>query len=277
MITELWQAVLLGIVQGITEFAPISSTAHLILIPWLLQWSSPLLNSLTFDVALHIGTLAATLAFFRQEWVRLARAGIASVVERRLSNDPWRRLAWLIVLASVPGALAGALLEQQAEEAFRAPLLIAAALAVLGVALAAAERWGSKRRQLLEITPATALAVGIGQACAIIPGVSRSGGTMTVGLLLGLEREAAARFSFLLATPIMAGAGLKKASALAALTSSPNETLVLVSGFLSAAIVGYLCIKYLLRYLQHGNLYAFAWYRLALAAVVVVVYFQRGG
>ncbi|MBI2886486.1 MAG: undecaprenyl-diphosphatase UppP [Chloroflexi bacterium] len=275
--TELLQAILLGIAQGITEFAPISSTAHLVLIPWLFGWESPLLNSLTFDVALHMGTLAATLWYFSREWERLLRAGLASLRERSLAGDPWRRLAWLVLLATIPGVVAGALLEDQAEELFRAPWLVAATLILLGLALALAERWGAKHRDMLDLEALPALAMGLGQALAIVPGVSRSGGTMTVGLLVGLERQAAARFSFLMATPIMAGAGLKKLPTILSLGASAGEATVMLAGFLSSAVVGYLCIKYLLRYLQFGTLYPFVWYRLALGAVVLVVYFARGG
>ena len=275
--TELWQALLLGAVQGITEFAPISSTAHLALIPWLFGWQSPLLNSLTFDVALHMGTLAAILGYFFQDWVQLVRAGVASVVERSIAGDPWRRLAWLLALATIPGAVAGAALERQAEELFRAPWLIATAMVVLGLVLALAERLGAKVRSIWQVTPLAALAIGLGQALAIVPGVSRSGGTITAALLAGLERQAAARFSFMLAAPIMAGAGVKKLGDLAALNLEGGEGFVLLGGFLASALVGYLCIKYLLRYLQWGSLYVFAWYRLALGAVVLLVYIARGG
>jgi len=274
--TELWQALLLGAVQGITEFAPISSTAHLALIPWLFGWESPLLNSLTFDVALHMGTLAAILGYFFQDWVQLVRAGVASVVERSIAGDPWRRLAWLLALATIPGAVAGAALERQAEELFRA-WLIATAMVVLGLVLALAERLGAKVRSIWQVTPLAALAIGLGQALAIVPGVSRSGGTITAALLAGLERQAAARFSFMLAAPIMAGAGVKKLGDLAALNLEGGEGFVLLGGFLASALVGYLCIKYLLRYLQWGSLYVFVWYRLALGAVVLLVYIARGG
>ncbi|MSQ28773.1 MAG: undecaprenyl-diphosphate phosphatase [Dehalococcoidia bacterium] len=274
---EVLQAIVLGITQGITEFAPISSTAHLTLLPWLLGWTDPVLNSLTFDVALHMGTLIATLAYFARDWAQLVRAGAASLVERSIGDDPMRRLAWLLAIGTIPGAVAGAALEHQAETAFRSPLLIAGALAVWGIILAAAERLGSQHRAMGDIGRGTALAIGVGQALAIIPGVSRSGGTMTVAMLLGVQRGAAARFSFLLATPIMAGAGLKKAADIAKLgNAEPGTMLMVAAGFLSAAVAGYLCIAFLMRYLQRGNLYVFAGYRVLLALVVVAVAVARG-
>ena len=271
------QAILLGITQGITEFAPISSTAHLTLLPWLLGWTDPVLNSLTFDVALHMGTLIATLAYFARDWASIVSAGVASIVQRRVGDDPSRRLAWLLVAGTVPGAIAGATLEHQAETAFRAPLLIAGALAVWGIILAVAERAGSQHRTMQDIGWGTALAIGIGQALAIIPGVSRSGGTMTAAMLLGVQRGTAARFSFLLATPIMAGAGLKKAAEMLKLgDGEAGAAPALAAGFISSAVVGYLCIAFLMRYLQRGNLYVFAIYRVALALVVAAVAVTRG-
>lgn len=273
--TEFFGALLLGVVQGVTEFAPVSSTAHLVLIPWVFGWQSPLLNSLTFDVALHMGTLGATLTYFWREWARLARAGVDSLRERSLAGDPWRMLAWLIVLGTIPGAVVGVLFEEEAEAVFRAPWLVGTAMILLGLVLAAAERVGPKRWGLLQVTPATAFLTGVGQATAILPGVSRSGGTMTVALFLGLEREAAARFSFLLATPIMLGAGLKKLGDIAAWSGSGDSTAVLLGGFVASAFAGYLCIKYLLRYLQGGTLYVFVWYRIIVGLGVLALYFVR--
>lgn len=311
--TEVLQALLLGVVQGITEFAPVSSTAHLLLVPWLFNWESPLLNSLNFDVALHLGTLLATLTFFRADWLTLLRAGLASIRDlallrrsfsarpepveacparnrrgrardadaddapaRSVRGDPWRRLFWLLVIATVPGALAGALLEKQAETAFRAPWLVASAMILLGLVLALAERAGTKRRGVLDISPGGAIAVGLGQALAIVPGVSRSGGTITAALFVGLRRDAAARFSFLLATPIMAGAGAKKITDLATAGLTGTEIMALAAGFVASAVAGYLCIKFLLRYLQNGTLNIFIWYRLLVGALVLVVFFLRG-
>jgi len=271
------QAIVLGAVQGITEFAPISSTAHLVLLPWFLGWNSPLLNSLSFDVALHLGTLAATLGYFARDWLRLVRAGLGLALERRFGDDPNRRLALMVVVGSVPAALAGLALEHLAETAFRSPLLIAGSLAVMGVALALAERFGAQERGIDGLTGAAALAIGVGQALAIVPGVSRSGGTMTVAMLLGVRRAAAARFSFLLATPIMTGAGLRKAADLGRIgAGDATAWLAVGAGFLAAALVGYFCIALLMRYLQRGSLYVFAGYRVLLAAAVVGVAALRG-
>ena len=273
---ELLAALILGAVQGVTEFLPISSTAHLVLVPWLFGWTNPLLNSLTFDIALHMGTLAALLIYFVREWFLLARGGITSVLSRNLRGDPWKRLAWLVVLASIPGAVAGYLLESAAENAFRSPALIAVTLIVFGAVLAWAETVGSKRINLMNMSVFEAAAMGIGQALAIVPGVSRSGGSMTLGMLAGLSRESAARFSFIMAAPIIGGAGLKKLKDVLAEGAGGDSGMLMAAGFAASAVVGLLVIHFLLRYLQRGTLYAFAWYRVALGLVVLAVVFVRG-
>ena len=269
-------ALILGIVQGLTEFAPVSSTAHLALVPWIFGWQSPLLNSLAFDIALHMGTLLATLTYFRSEWLRLIRAGLASIRDRSLAGDPWRRLAWLLVLATIPGATAGFLLQSKIESEFRAPWVIGIAMIVMGIVLLAAEKLGDKRLGLFDIRIGTALAIGLGQAAALIPGVSRSGGTMTAALFAGVDRESAARFSFLLATPIIAGAGLKEVREILHVGTAGDSGLAILVGFVTSAIVGYLCIKYLIRYLQTGTLYVFVWYRIVVGMGVLALYLLRG-
>ena len=269
-------ALVLGVIQGLTEFLPVSSTAHLTLVPWLLGWDSPLLNSLTFDVALHMGTLLATLIYFAREWVLLARGGVSSIVTRTLNGDPWKRLAWLVVLATIPAALAGLFLESAIETAFRSPWLVGVALIVMGLALAWAEKVGTKRVTMQSMSAFEAMAMGIGQAIAVVPGVSRSGGSMTMGLLAGLSRESAARFSFIMAAPIIAGASAKRFKDVLA-AGAGDQMLVLVVGFLASAIVGFAVIHFLLRYLQRGTLYVFVWYRLLLGVLVLVVAFMRGG
>src|SRR5271168_1280625 len=196
------QAIVLGIVQGLTEFLPVSSSAHLILVPWLLRWQDP---GLAFDVALHLGTLLALLAYYWREWLDM---GMSLADGRPLP----RRLLFLLIVASVPGAIIGVLLEKQAETIFRDHYaVIGATLAIMGLVLWAADRIGSKVRKIEDISLLDAVLIGLSQALAIIPGVSRSGATITTARLLGIDRADAANFSFLMATPIIAGAGLHEA------------------------------------------------------------------
>ena len=283
------KAILLGLVQGLTEFVPISSSAHLVIIPWMLQWEDPALESLSFDVALHLGTLIALLAYFAKDWVRLIRAGFASIAERKIGEDVDRRLAWFLVIGSIPGGIVGLLFEKKIDAWFhpsqgsiQSSSMIAMALiiAVLGGLLFLAERLAAHRRHLGQITFKDSVLIGLAQALAIFPGVSRSGSTMTAGLALGLERETAARFSFLLSAPIVAGAGLKSLLKIAtemrsgAITGS--DFMLFAVGFVVAAISGYFCIKFLLRFLQKHPTNVFVYYRWMLALLVLVVALARG-
>ncbi len=262
------QAVVFGVVQGLGEFLPISSSAHLILLPWLLGWQDP---GLAFDVALHLGTLIALAIHFWRDLLRLARALLLSIVERKVRGDPERRLAWGIAIASVPGAAAGFLLESYAETAFRAPALIAWTLMVMGVILFTADRFCPGRRRLHELTLADAFLIGVGQALAIVPGVSRSGATITAARALGASRETAARFSFLLSAPIVFGAGLLKApDMLAGRLDAP-----LLAGVFASAGVGYLAIRYLLIYVQTRDYGVFVYYRLAVGLAILALLAAR--
>ncbi len=285
----LFQAIVLGIVQGLTEFLPISSSAHLILIPWLLGWENSVISSLAFDVALHIGTLISVLFFFANDWVRLIRAGIASIRERRIGNAPDRRLAWFIVIGSIPGAFIGALAESKVEEIFHAPnapllqsavIGIAIVMAALGFFLFLAERVAKHIRSLDQVNIKDTLIVGFSQALAIFPGVSRSGATITAGLFLGLKRDDAARFSFLLGAPIIAGAGIKSLYDLYQESQGGNlgsgDLLLYLAGFLASAITGFLTIKFLLRYLRTNSTDIFVYYRWAVAAFIVLLALVRG-
>jgi len=199
------QAVILGIVQGLTEFIPVSSSAHLIIIPWLLGWNDPALTSLPFDVSLHLGTLIAVLTYFAADWLRLIRAGIASIAERSIGTDPDRRLAWYLLIACIPGGIAGVLFEGTINDWFHrsgapirpdAMLIMAVIIIMLGALLLLAEQLARHVRLLEAFTLKDSVLIGLAQAVAVFPGVSRSGSTITAGLALGLKREAAARFSF---------------------------------------------------------------------------------
>lgn len=277
------QAAILGIVQGLTEFMPISSSAHLIIVPWVFGWDDP---GLAFDVALHLGTLVALLWFFAADWVRLVRAGIASIAERRIGDDSDRQLAWLLVIGSIPGGIAGALGQSKIEELFHQPssphapqamIAMAIVIALLGAALFIAERTARHLRRLDQVSLKDAIAIGLAQALAIFPGVSRSGSTITAGLALGLQREAAARFSFLLAAPIMVGAGLNSLldvyGELKMGAMVQSELFPFAVGFVAAVISGYLCIKFLLRFLQRNSTDIFVYYRWLLAVLLIILTF----
>ncbi|HEX9990964.1 MAG TPA: undecaprenyl-diphosphatase UppP [Chloroflexia bacterium] len=272
---DLFQAFILGLVQGLTEFLPVSSSAHLVFVPWLFGWNEKAINSLQFDVALHMGTLLAVLAYFARDWLRLAGAFFASVRDRRIGDDPDRRLIWFLAAASIPAALAGVVAESKIDELFHDPanirtgiLVIAIMMIVMGALLLLAERVGRHAMDLSQITFGTALAIGVAQALALIPGVSRSGSTITAGLFFGLKRDSAARFSFLLATPVVLGAGLKK---LYDVVQSPEgipaaQVVGFGVGFATAAVSGFLCIYFLLRYLRQRSTAPFIWYRFMVGA-----------
>jgi undecaprenyl-diphosphatase len=265
------QAFVLGIVQGLGEFLPISSSAHLILAPWLFNWPD---QGLGFDVALHWGTLLAVVVYFRKDILLIIKGFWHSLFKstRDLENNIYQRLSWLLVIASIPAAIFGKLLEHTVETSFRNPLLIAATLSVVGLILWTADVYGRKQKTLAHISKWQALIIGCSQAIALIPGVSRSGATMTTGLFLGFTAQDAARFSFLMSIPVTLGAGLLKLPEF----HQGVTTLELIVGFATSAIVGFLAIKFLLRYLSTRSFGIFVWYRLALAAVIVIVYFSRG-
>lgn len=267
---ELLQAFILGAVQGLGEFLPVSSSAHLIITPYLFNWED---QGLAFDIALHWGTLIAVVAYFRKDIWNLARGFFHSLLPstRNFQENIYQKLSWLIILATIPAAIIGKIFEHQVETIFRNPLLITVTLAVMGFLLLFADKYGSKLKNLNNLTWVNALLIGFAQACAIIPGFSRSGTTITVGLLQGLTREDAARFSFLMAIPITLGAGLLK---LPDIVHIENQAQVIV-GFLSAMVFGFLAIKYMLRYIANKSFAIFAWYRFGLAIIIAAVYFFR--
>lgn len=268
-------AVILGIVQGITEFLPISSSGHLAILPWAFRWSSPVLNSLPFTVALHVGTLLAVLLVFQRDVLTLAGAFLSSLRERDIKADPQRRLAWLLVLATLPAVAAGLLLEEAAATVLRSPWIIAAALAGVGLILWIVDARHRGEKGLDSLGWRGALLIGFAQALAIVPGVSRSGSTITMGMLLGLSRVQAARFSFLLMAPVIFGAGVWEARHLDSAALSGNGGTIFLAGFFSALAVGYLCIRVFLRYLQRGRLWPLALYRILLAVVILVMIATR--
>lgn len=288
MIT-VWQAIALGIVQGLTEFLPISSSAHLVLMPWLLDWPSP---GLAFDAVLHLGTLLAVLVFFRAEWGPLLR-GFLWTLRPGGPPDPMGRLAWLLILGTMPAGLTGLLLEEVVARLFEGPLVIGLTLPLTTLALVLGERRSSRAaltvaptataalapaavRDLSHLRARDALLIGLAQAGAILPGLSRSGLTIVAGLLVGLSRPAAARFSFLLSAPVILGAGGLEIVKL--LRTDPAAlNLTLLSGFLAAGLAGYLTIAVFLGYLRRYSLYPFALYCLTLGLITLGLMAVRAG
>jgi undecaprenyl-diphosphatase len=267
----IFEAIILGILQGLTEFLPVSSSGHLILAQWATGWTGELMNNLTFDVALHVGTLIAVLWYFWRDWMRFGAACFN--VLRGSAPDYEARLVWYIVLATIPAAVIGMRYENVVETLFRNPLLVAAALVAGSIAMWLADRYSKQEHRLASMTFHHAFFVGIAQALALVPGISRSGITISAGLAGGYKREDAARFSFLLSTPVIAGAAMLK---LKHLSLHSNEAVVgFVLGTLSSAIVGYLAIRFLIRYLERHSMNVFVWYRLALAAAVVLLWAVR--
>ena len=266
----------MGIVQGLTEFLPVSSSGHLIVVPFLLGWDDPFITSLPFSVMLHLGTLVALLAYFREDWARLIPAGLAAIRDRSFRGDADRRLAWLLVASTIPAAIVGVVFNDLIENQFRQVGLVALMLVVGGVILFVADRIGRRSRSIPDITFPVAIGIGAAQALALIPGISRSGISIAAGRLVGLDREAAARFAFLMATPITAGAVVFEARRLLTGEAGVQVDLVpLVVGMLAALLSGLAAIHFMLRYLRTRSLDVFVWYRFALAAIVVVVWLAR--
>jgi undecaprenyl-diphosphatase len=267
---SVFEAFVLGVLQGLAEFLPISSSAHLALAPWVFGWQDP---GLAFDVALHVGTLVAVLWYFNQEWRNLAAAFVRLLRRRRADTDEDRRVVYLVI-ATIPGAIAGFVLEDHAESTFRDPVLIATALMVMGVILWLVDRSAAHDRPLSSMRWGDALMVGLGQMFAIIPGVSRSGSTITAGRALRLSREAAAVFSFLMSAPItFAAIVLKVPDALRESGFSPP----LIVGVLASAISGWLAITVLLKLVARRGYGIFAAYRLALGCAILALAFSRAG
>jgi undecaprenyl-diphosphatase len=268
-----FQALLLGILQGLTEFLPISSSAHLILLPWFFQWNNPLLDSLPFDVALHAGTLLAILGYFWRDWLGLI-GGFSRILRRGRVQDVQERLIIYIILATLPAGIVGVLLEKTIESTFRNPALITLPLIFVSFLMVYAERRNRLSRSLEDMSLKDAMAIGCAQAVALLPGVSRSGITITTGLFQGYRREAATRFSFLLSTPAIAGATIMHARHL--FSARGDDWSLIVIGFVSSTVVGYAAIAFLLRYLRVHTLNLFAGYRLILAALVICWIFWKG-
>jgi len=268
-VTDLLEALILGIVQGLTEFLPISSTGHLILTEELLGIPEGKFG-LPFDAAIHLGTLAAVLIYFRDTVRRIIAAWFASLPSRDWRRTPESRLAWLLVLGTIPAVFAGVLIEGTAEDELRDPALVAVMMIVFCIPMVLAERWGRGTRAVADVTPKDALLLGVAQSIALIPGVSRSGITISAGMLAGLRREEAASFAFLLSAPVIAGAGGKQVfDALRDGDSAAGSLDVYIVGLIAAAVVGYVAVAFLLRYLRTNSLLGFVAYRVVLGVIVL--------
>jgi undecaprenyl-diphosphatase len=272
-VEALIHAAILGIVQGLTEFLPISSSAHLILVPRLLGWNDPFIDSAAFDVMLHMGTLVALLVYFWRDLIEILGAWLASIRDRRIGDDPQRRLAWLLIVSVIPAAILGAALESFFDQAFREHYQWIAVFVLVGATLLwLGERRGTQTRGLDGMVLRDAVTIGAAQALALFPGTSRSGITIAAGLLLGLKREAAARFSFLMAVPVIAGAGIWKARTLVGADLGGAHVNELIVGIVTSAIFGFAAIAFLLRFLRTNPTTVFIAYRIVLAAVIVVAW-----
>jgi undecaprenyl-diphosphatase len=268
---DIIQAIALGVVQGATEFIPISSSAHLVLVPWLLSWPVP---GLAFDTVLHLGTLLAVLAVFWPDLVSLVVAWWRSVVQRNFDARE-ARPAWWIILGTAPAALMGTLWEERFEALFQSPLHVSMLLLVTGLWLMLAERFGGGCRDMEDMNWRQSLWIGFAQGCAIAPGISRSGATIGAGLLLGLRRDAATRFSFLLATPIIFGAGFLQLKRLLELPELDASLITLALGFLAAFLSGYGCIRFLMSYVRQRGLAVFALYCWLFGLCAIAIYLLR--
>lgn len=265
----IFQALVLGLLQGFTEFLPVSSSAHLSLAPYLFGWADP---GLAFDVALHFGTLVAVLWFFRKEWGQLLVAAGSIVTARKVDTVEKKRVLFLII-ATIPGAIGGLLLEKKAETVFRAPALTATALIVVGIILWVVDKVASQERKLDSMTAMDAFLIGCAQVIALIPGVSRSGSTITAARGLKFDRQSAAVFSFLMSMPIIAAAVVLKGPEV---LKNGGFGIELVVGVLASAISGWIAISALLRYVSKHSYGLFAIYRIVLGLVVLAVVYSRG-
>ena len=271
-----FQALILGIVQGLTEFLPVSSSAHLVLVPWALGWTFDPDAAFVFDVLVQLGTLVAVVAYFWDDLIHIVGGTLRAVILRKRTDDAYVRLAWLIVLATLPAVVAGVFLKTLVEQAFGSPLAVSGFLLVTAGLLFIAERLGKRLKPLEATTWADAVWIGLAQALALFPGISRSGSTIAAGLVRGMQRPAAARFSFLLSIPVMIGAGLLAVRDLAALPSAATMIPTLLMGFAAAAIMGYLSIRWMLRFVARNSLDVFSAYCALVGLLGLLVAWLRG-
>ncbi|MFA6197796.1 MAG: undecaprenyl-diphosphatase UppP [Patescibacteria group bacterium] len=261
-------SIVYGFVQGVTEFLPVSSTGHLVVLHAI--WRLPIADDLGFDAILHLGTFAALLFYFWSDIVKYVRAIAVGLGKRDARGTDWR-LGWLLILGTIPAVLLGLIFESYVDTTFRSLWVVVVALAIGAVFFFWLEKVSRQTKDIDRVTPGSAIAIGVGQAIALIPGISRSGSTIITGLAFGLKREAAARFAFLLAIPITLGAGTKKTLDVVQTHGFGQHWLVYALGVAASAVSGYFCIRFFLRYLNNRSLRPFGWYRLALAVLLAIL------
>ncbi len=270
---DLFQAFILGIVQGATEYIPVSSSAHLVLVPWLLGWPDP---TFEFEVLVQLGTLVGVFVFFWRDIVAIVRAVLAGLLQKQPFATFEARLGWLVVVATIPAVVLGLLLKDYFEAAYSAPAFAGGLLIFTSALLVAAERFGSRTRNLESMGWLDAVIVGFWQVAAMLPGISRSGATISGAVLQNFDRTSAARFSFLMSIPALLGAGVIATLDLLQAGTMGSQLPGITVGFIAAAVSGYLCIRWLLGYLQRHSLYVFAAYCAAVSLLTVVVALLRG-
>lgn len=268
MSMNIFEAIVLGLVQGVTEVLPISSSGHLVLIPWIFHFPDP---GLDFDVALHLGTLLAIIVFFLPDWIKIVQGFFAGIKKRRFASYD-EKLPLFILVSTIPGFLAGYFLNDMAETTFRSPLLIAGTVSIFGIVLILAEKSAEGAVRTKKADYKSSLLTGMAQAVAIIPGVSRSGITISAGMFQGFTREAAAKFSFLISAPIILGAGVFEMKDMA-MTDFADT--IFWTGLISSVIASFLSIRFLMSFVKNHKLNMFAYYRFVLAALILVIYFWR--
>ncbi|MCL4560621.1 MAG: undecaprenyl-diphosphatase UppP [Chloroflexi bacterium] len=264
------QSILLGIVQGLTEFLPISSSAHLVLVPYLFGWKIPAQEAFIFDVLVQDGTLLAVIVYFRKDLLRIITAFINGLVRRQPFAEPDARLGWYLILATVPAGIFGVTIKNTIEAAFSDPAATALLLVATGLFLFLAERFSRRSRKMEALNWKDALWIGVAQAVAVFPGISRSGATISGGMARNLERVSAGRFAFLMSVPVMLAAGLLAGLDLLKTPSAGSFMLLVLAGFLTAAVVGYFSIHWLLRFLTRRPLYIFAIYCVVLGLGIFI-------
>lgn len=267
----IFQAILLGIVQGFSEFLPISSSAHLVLVPAMLRWEIPVDQIFPFDVLVQLGTLVAVIIYFWKDLWKMAKAFIAGIVKKKPLEEADSRLTWWIILATIPAGVIGLLLNDVVEKAFNAPVMPIIFLFITAALMWTAEHFSKQERTTTEMQWMDALLIGLGQALAIFPGISRSGATISTAMLRQMDRENAGRFSFLMSIPIMLAAGLLGVKDLLAVQDLATFLPSMVIGFLVAGVVGYLSIAWLLKFIRERSLKLFSYYCVGLAVISAVV------
>jgi undecaprenyl-diphosphatase len=270
------QSIILGVIQGLTEFIPVSSSAHLVIVPYLLNWQFPADQAFLFNVLVQLASLAAVIVYFWSDLVAIIKAFFRGLVHKKPFEDSQARLGWFLLLATVPAGVIGLLIKDLVEQAFSNPALTACLLFVTAGLLVLAERVGRRLRDLDDLKWFDVLWIGIFQAAAIFPGISRSGATIAGGMTRDLERPAAARFAFLMSIPIMLAAGLLASTDLAQMSSARDVLWVFIPGFIASAVIAYLAIRWLIKYLSSHPLYDFAIYCVGLGLLTLLVYFIRG-